>query len=45
MKYSALHTYWNSKDKIALLTVESRNVQIWLNDEYETKLLNVTFYY
>ncbi len=23
--YSALHKYWNSKDKIALLAVESRH--------------------
>ncbi len=28
--YSALQKYWNSKDKIALLTVESRYLQIWL---------------
>ncbi len=27
--YSALHKYWNSKDKIALLAVESRYLQIW----------------
>ncbi len=26
--YSALHKYWNSKDKIALLAVESRHLQI-----------------
>ncbi len=37
--------YWNSKDKIALLAVESRHLQIWLKDEYETKLQNYTFYY
>ncbi len=43
--YSALQKYWNSKDKIALLAVESRHSQIWLKDEYETKLQNVTFYY
>ncbi len=43
--YSALQKYWNSKDKIALLAVESRHLQIWLKDEYETKLQNVTFYY
>ncbi len=45
MIYSALQKYWNSKDKIALLAVESRHLQIWLKDEYETKLQNVTFYY
>ncbi len=33
------------KTKIALLAVESRHLQIWLKDEYETKLQNVTFYY
>ncbi len=45
--YSALHKYWNSKDKIALLAMESRHLQILLKDEYETKLQiqNVTFYY
>ncbi len=43
--YSALQMYWNSKDKIALLAVESRHLQIWLKDEYETKLQNVIFYY
>ncbi len=43
--YSALQKYWNSKDKIALLAVESRRLLIWLKDEYETKLQNVTFYY
>ncbi len=43
--YSALHKYWNSKDKIALLAVESRHLQIWLQDEYEIKLQNVKFYY
>ncbi len=43
--YSALQKYCNSKDKIALLAVESRHLQIWLKDEYETKLQNVTFYY
>ncbi len=43
--YSALQKYWNSKDKIALLAVESRHLQIWLKYEYETKLQNVTFYY
>ncbi len=37
--------YWNSKDNIALLVVESRHLRIWLKDEYETKLQNVTFYY
>ncbi len=37
--------YWNSKDKIALLAVESSHLQIWLKDEYETKLQNVSFYY
>ncbi len=36
--YSALQKYWNSKDKIALLAVESRPLQIWLKDQYETKL-------
>ncbi len=41
--YSALQKYWNSKVKIALLAVESRHLQ--MNDEYETKLQNVTFYY
>ncbi len=29
----------------ALLAVESRHLQIWLKDEYETKLQNYTFYY
>ncbi len=43
--YSALHKYWNSKYKIALLAVESRHLQIWLKDEYETKLQNVTLFY
>ncbi len=43
--YSALHKYWNSKDRIALLAVESRHLQIWLKDEYETKLQSATFYY
>ncbi len=43
--YSALHKYWDSKDKIALLAVESRHLQIWLKDEYETKVQNVIFYY
>ncbi len=43
--HSALQKYWKSKDKIALLAVESRHLQIWLKDEYETKLQNVTFYY
>ncbi len=43
--YSALQKYWNSKVKIALLAVESRHLQIWLKDEYETKLQKVTFYY
>ncbi len=43
--YSPLHKYWNSKDTIAQLAVESRHLQIWLKDEYETKLQNVTFYY
>ncbi len=43
--YSALRKYWNSKDKIALLAVESRHLQIWLKDEYETKLQNVKLYY
>ncbi len=37
--------YCNSKDEIALLAVESRHLQIWLKDEYETTLQNVTFYY
>ncbi len=41
--YSALHKYWNSKDKIALLAVESRHLQIWLKDEYETKLQHFQF--
>ncbi len=27
--YTTLHKYWNSKDKIALLAVESRHLQIW----------------
>ncbi len=31
--YSALQKYWNSKDKIALLAVESRHLQIWLKYE------------
>ncbi len=44
-KHRALQKYWNSKDKITLLAVESRHLQIWLKDEYETKLQNVTFYY
>ncbi len=26
--YSPLHKYWNSKDKMALLAVESRHLQI-----------------
>ncbi len=43
--YSALQQYWNSKDKIALLAVELRQLQIWLKDEYKTKLQNVTLYY
>ncbi len=43
--YSALHKYWDSKDNIALLAVESRHLQIWLKDEYETKVQNVIFYY
>ncbi len=43
--HSVLQNYWNSKYKIALLAVESRHLQIWLKDEYETKLQNVTFYY
>ncbi len=43
--YSALYKYWNSKAKIALLAAESRHLQIWLKDEYETKLQNITFYY
>ncbi len=34
--YSALHKYWNRKYKIALLAMESRHLQIWLKDEYET---------
>ncbi len=38
-RHSALQKYWNSKDKIALLAVESRHLQIWLKDEYEKKLL------
>ncbi len=38
---SALQKYWNSKDRITLLAVESRHLQIWLKDEYETKLQNV----
>ncbi len=42
--YSALHTYCNSKDKIALLAVESRHLQLLLKDEYDTKLQNVIFY-
>ncbi len=44
-KFKVLKKVLNSKDKIALLAVESRNVQIWLKDEYERKLQNVTFYY
>ncbi len=28
--YSSFHKYWNSRDKIALLAVESRHLQIWL---------------
>ncbi len=43
--FSALQKYWNSKDNIVLLAGESRHLQIWLKDEYETKLQNVTFYY
>ncbi len=43
--YSALQKYWNSKDNIALLAVESRHLQIWLKDEYETKLQNVKLYF
>ncbi len=43
--YSALQKYWICKDKIALLAVESRHLQIWLKDEYDTKLENYTFYY
>ncbi len=43
--YSVLQKYWSNKDKIALLAMESRHLQIWLKDEYETKLQNVTFYY
>ncbi len=43
--YSALQKYWNGKYKMALLAVESRHLQIWFKDEYETKLQNVTFYY
>ncbi len=43
--YSALHKYWYSKDKITLLAVESRHLQIWLKDEYEKKLHNATFDY
>ncbi len=27
--YSALYKYWNSKDKIALFAVESRNLSIY----------------
>ncbi len=42
---SALQKYWNSKVKIVLLALESRHLQIWSKDEYETKLQNVTFYY
>ncbi len=42
---SALQKYWNSKDKIALLSVESRHLEVLLKDEYETKLENDTFYY
>ncbi len=33
----------DSNDKIALLAVESRHLQILLIDEYETKIQNVTF--
>ncbi len=36
--YSALQKYWNGKYKMALLAVESRHLQIWFKDEYETKL-------
>ncbi len=43
--YSGLHKYWNSKDKIALLAVKSRHLQIWLKEEYETQLQNVTLYF
>ncbi len=39
-----VYTGWNSENKIVLLAVESRHLQI-LKDEYETKLQNVTFYY
>ncbi len=42
--YSPLNKYWNSKYKIDLLAEESRHLQIWLKDEYETKLQNTTFY-
>ncbi len=31
--------------QITLLAVESRHLQIWSKDEYETKLQNVTFYF
>ncbi len=39
--YSVLQKYWNSKDKTSLLI----HLQIWLKDEYETKLQNAIFYY
>ncbi len=42
--YSALQKYWNSKDKIPLLAVESRHLKKMIK-RYETKILNVTFYY
>ncbi len=41
--HSALQKNCNSKDKIALLAVESRYLQIRLKDENETKLQNVYF--
>ncbi len=44
IKYTFLAVY-SAQDKIALLAVESRHLQIWVKDEYETQLQNVTFYY
>ncbi len=37
--YSALQKYWNSKDKIALLAVESTYLQIWLKDEWANRAI------
>jgi len=37
--YSALQKYRNSKDKIALLAVESTYLQIWLKDEWANRAI------